>query len=263
MAEPPTRQHARNDTEERNEHNRKQRERRAAVKEQRAREIAERYVTSAELIESGWTRNQIKHLGEADLVLRVGWGNRYHWLRDRTAIKPPKRKAPTPIEVDVLAAIFTVNRAAKRYRDAAQSLYKKRAHGLSGYSKRRKEELYELKDAGIVHAYLAGHLQYCGVHGSLAIYRGEGYCFHSTLQPSEHADAQSGMRDSAPFFVEAKPKGLSESRLIDALLTLSKLPLTMNGFNYLEVPRHARPDTPRPPQFPSEDDDGRDEYDEL
>jgi hypothetical protein len=47
-------------------------------------------------------------------------------------------------DVDLLAAIFTVNRAAKRRRDAAQKYYQNGMYGFAGSSRREKETYYSL-----------------------------------------------------------------------------------------------------------------------
>jgi len=76
---------------------------------------------------------------------------------------------PEPQKIDVLAATFTVNRAAKRMRNASQAHYVGRRHGLAGHNRRRKEELYELKDRGIAACVVAGRLKWIGTHGGLAV----------------------------------------------------------------------------------------------
>src|SRR5207244_1765791 len=91
------------------------------------------------------------------------------------------------------------------------------------HAKEKKELLYMLKDRGIAAAYVAGRLQYLGKHGGLAIYRGEGYCFHSTLEPVGAATAEDTAATETRIFVEAKPRGATEPRLTDAVETLQSL----------------------------------------
>ena len=223
------------------ERNARARARRAKQREEALAELALRYVTSAELNQQGWTKSDIARLCEPDLIKDVGWGRRFYWLRDRVASgKPPAlHKVNPPIEVDLLMAIFAVNRSAKRRRDAAIKLYAGRLHGLANESKRQKELLYRLKDEGIAATYLAGRLQYEGHHGGLAIYRGEGYCFHSTLEPVGEA-ARELSADDARIFVESKPRTSREARVADAEFTLSSLPgPPMEKFTRLEAPRMA------------------------
>jgi hypothetical protein len=129
----------------------------------------------------------------------------------------------------LLAAIFRVNRSAKRYRDAASSCYSKRAYGLATHNRLEKEGLYGLKDRGIVEAYRRGLLQAEGFHGTLCIYRGNGYCFHSTLRPVG-VSLPRIREDDEPLFIEAKPRGSGEMKLKDAVTILRELPADFTGF---------------------------------
>ena len=98
--------------------------------------------------------------------------------------KPSRTVKNIPaVKIDLLQAIFVANKAAKRYRDTAQANYQSRLHGFAGHSRRTKEKLYALKDAGIAAAYRDGRLSFVGLNGNFALYRGGGYCFHSTLVP--------------------------------------------------------------------------------
>ncbi len=136
----------------------------------------------------------------------------------------PKRVANyrEPVTVDLLAAIFAVNRAAKRYRDAASAQYWASNHGFARRAKITKTHLYELKDRGISAALQTGRIAYEGTHGGFALYRGEGYCYHSTLSP---ADAVLPVEPlAAALRVEAKPRTAKEPRLKDAVATLEALP---------------------------------------
>lgn len=147
--------------------------------------------------------------------------------------QPPK----PPVVIDLLAAVFAVNRSAKRYRDAASSCYSSRSHGLAKAAKQQKERLYQLKDCGIAEAHRLGRIQYVGRNGGLALYRGEGYSFHSRLLPpgqsEEHDDGD------ASVFMEAKPRGAKEARLKDAILTLELLS-DPDGFTVLSLPMFVR-----------------------
>ena len=96
---------------------------------------------------------------------------------DQTRPKKRMNKIP-PKEIDLLAAIFTVTRAAKRYRDAASASYQSRTYAFATAHKERKEECYRLKDRGIVAAYRAGRITATHTAGPLTEYHGEGYCYH-------------------------------------------------------------------------------------
>lgn len=141
----------------------------------------------------------------------------------------PSRKAVAhPLTPqNVLAAMFSVNRSAKRYRDAAQTCYRSGAHGFAKSLRKRKEKLYELKERSVVHAYRAGSIVAVGLHDSLTVYRGEGYCFHSPLRP-ENVMLETTSEESV--FVESKPRQSSEMRLMDAEATLEQLESDLNGF---------------------------------
>ena len=149
--------------------------------------------------------------------------------------KPPRKAVAYPFTSEnVLAALFAVNRSAKRYRDAAQTCYQSDAHGFAKAHKKRKEKLYDLKEQGLVHAYRAGFVVAVGLHGSLTVYRGAGYCFHSPVRP-ENVMLEAVSQEA--IFVEAKPRQESEMRLRDAVATLEQLANDLSGFFRHSVPR--------------------------
>lgn len=141
------------------------------------------------------------------------------------------RKIP-PVEIDLLLAIFTVNKSAKRYRDAARKAYEAWVFGFATAHRKKKESLYELKDKGISVAFRDGRLRFIGRQGSFAVYAGGGYCFHSLLVP-EGQCSEPG--DTSDIFIESAPKSSSEARLKDAVFTLSQLPKVHESFTRLEV----------------------------
>lgn len=147
------------------------------------------------------------------------------WSKAQARRKSAAQKRNEHHEVDLLAAIFTVNRAAKRQRDLAQQHYRRGMHGFAGSSKTRKREYYDLKDRGIVAAHQAGRLACVSRHGGLYLWTGKGYSFHSTLKPEGAEVPELPLRDGEEhLFIEAKPKGVKEPRLIDALRTLDGCP---------------------------------------
>ena len=133
----------------------------------------------------------------------------------------PKRVSNKPaVIIDLLAALFTVTRSAKRYRDSAQTCYQYGQHGFARAARRQKETLYAIKDKGLVGAIRTGRVRAVGTHGCLTVYRGEGYCFHSLLRPKGVVLPEAG---NDPLTVEAKPKATNEPRLKDAVHTLEQL----------------------------------------
>lgn len=160
----------------------------------------------------------------------------------RKQLRPPVVLPKTP--ENILAAIFTVNRSAKRFRDAASSLYAKARggdrslHGFVRQNKEKKNKLYRLKDRGIIYAFGQGWIRCEGVHGSLTLYRGCGYCFHSLLRPKKLDIEETG---DVALFIESKPKDKGELRLKDAEATLKQLDVDEKGFQRMNLPRFSRP----------------------
>ena len=121
---------------------------------------------------------------------------------------PPRPKRFPLAKIDLLASIFTVTRAAKRYRDLAHKLYLAGRYGLASHCRKRKDALYELKDRGIFQAVRVGRIAAVEACGNLTLYRGEGYCYHSFLHPLHFAGpVQGGIQK---LIVEAKPKEARE-----------------------------------------------------
>ncbi len=170
---------------------------------------------------------------------RSGWHGSYPVFR-RCDLVPIAHKQTTPGKtIDLLAAVFAVTRAAKRYRDAASKYYRSRKHGLAGYAADRKRDLYALKDRGIVAAFAEGRITPAGLHGSLVAYRGEGYCYHSYLKPPELPELP--LISEAILTVEAKPRKAKEPRLCDAIATLTVLPAVPTTWHRLEPPSFPQP----------------------
>lgn len=159
---------------------------------------------------------------------RAYHGYYFDLYRESDFIPIQKRKEIEPQPIDILAAIFTVNRASKRYRDAAESHYGNKQHGLARHSKELKNYLYCLKDKGIKYAYTNGLISCDGKQGGLYIYTGSGYIFHSPIYPRGiEVEAITAEDD---IWVDAKPK-TEKYRLKDAIYTLEQLDIT--GLNQL------------------------------
>jgi hypothetical protein len=149
----------------------------------------------------------------------------------------PKRDSnlSPPKQIDVVVATMLVNQAAKRYRDMASTCYHSRLHGFAGTAKEKKEELYCLKDRGIVHCYNNALIKYEGMHGGFALYRStDGVnSFHSKLIP-ESVEIDDNENDN-PVRISAKPAKRGY-RLKDAIFTIEALPSDKTGFKYLPSP---------------------------
>ena len=159
----------------------------------------------------------------------VGWCD--VWRRDQ--VEPKRRQKPgiaRELTVEnVLAALFTLNRRAKRARDLASIYYNNRMFGFASLMREEKENIYEIKDNAICFALSQSWLEPVGAHGDFTIYRGGGYCFHSLIRPQrqEPGEAEPDEPGKAEnLFVESKPREAAEMRLADALATLQALPET-------------------------------------
>jgi hypothetical protein len=138
--------------------------------------------------------------------------------RDAEAHRISATFDPTP--ENVMRAVLTVNRAAKRRRDAAASSYEKGLHGFAGMHKIEKERCYRLKDIGIAWLASRGHLTAAYLNGHLVLWVGGDYSFHSTLLPR---GAELPEMETEEVRIEAKPASAREMRIVDAVALLDKL----------------------------------------
>jgi hypothetical protein len=229
-----------------------------------------------DLLNRGWKQSMIRRwLEEPDHVQHRWGGGEYYiyaaervhkieesseWQRERDKWKRRAEKKPELVTVDLLQAIFAVNRSAKRHRDAAQRCYSLKKHGFARRSREIKEELYGLKERGIAEAFGFGRITPVQQKGGLIEYRGEGYCFHSTLLPNGVSLPQC--TDDTVLYVDAKPRGSGEVRLCDAKHTLLSLPPVGDQFTRLALPIPPSK-TSRPARYSqrSSDDDDDDDLD--
>lgn len=189
--------------------------------------------------ETAGNRRGLKLLENAEPVDTIGWSPEgggsvtFDIYRFSDFFEAKKRRQIPPKEVDPLLAIFTVNKAAKRYRDAAQSAYQQKEHGLSKANKYKKESLYQLKDKGIKYAHHNGLIDLVGRHGAFALYRGGGFCFHSYMIPKgANPDPVAGDSIEETFKIPSQSKAKTEPRLKDAVFTLETL-ADIEGFEVL------------------------------
>src|SRR5690348_6256369 len=120
----------------------------------------DQYYLKSDLSDRGWRASMIRSwLGGPDFVQdRYGGGQYYLFLKRRVQKAESKRewkaerekwdvrgaRESRPQQIDLLAAIFAVNRSAKRYRNT--KCYAGRNHSFATRAKEQKELLYELKD---------------------------------------------------------------------------------------------------------------------
>jgi hypothetical protein len=136
-------------------------------------------------------------------------------------VEPKRKVSPTPAAlIDILAAVWVINRRAKRCRDLASKHHGRRAYGFAGTVKEEKTELYRLKGLAIHHLLADGRLEVVGHHrfpgGNWAeVLQGSGYTFHRPCPPQDGANVED--REE----IEAKPKETKEPRLKDARHTVN------------------------------------------
>lgn len=157
--------------------------------------------------------------GEKPHEFREYGRGRYATLYRADQVRPlQKRTKKPPVELpttgeNVLAACWTVNRTAKRYRDAASSCYGAGAYQFATANRRKKEAMYALKDRALAWLIANEIVSPIGLHGILTVWQGSGYTFHSLMGPT---NAQPIPDTEESLFVEAKPKTTRELRLRDA-----------------------------------------------
>jgi hypothetical protein len=182
-------------------------------------------------------------------------GVRHLWRLDQTV--EIKRRVSVPVGLDktpanILMAIWSVNRAAKRRRDAAESSYHSDLHGFAGAHKEAKARYYRLKDRGIAWLAHHGHLTAAYRHSQLVVWLGGGFSFHSTLAPRDAALPET----SAELVrMEAKPAGSREMRLVDAVALLEGLASVVTNYDQAQ-PAWAMPRlAPRDRSYNWDDDE--------
>jgi hypothetical protein len=144
-----------------------------------------------------------------------------HWdvYRRDQVVPVMRRRQQPPRKVAILLAVWTANRTAKRYRDAASACYKSRKHSFASMYRQKKEELYTLKGQALHYLLEEGVVHVVGLHrfegGNWAeVVAGDGYRFH---YPCADPDDPP---DSTCDKIESEPKGSNEAKLKDAIFTI-------------------------------------------
>lgn len=177
-------------------------------------------------------------------------------LEEALEIKYQKQERKVT-RLPVLAALFTLNRRAKRCRDLAQTYYQEGMHGFAGDMKREKNRIYDLKGQVLHHMVEAGVLVGGKFHrfefGNWAeILEGDGYRFHRPCPPQESLP-ETELIES----IESKPKDASEPTLAIAYEVIERFLSDKRRVAVYEWPPKARPARHR---WYDEDDD--DDYDD-
>lgn len=141
-----------------------------------------------------------------------------HWRKRSVTPKPADAAA-----CDILAALWAINRRAKRCRDTAQANYLAGTHGFARTAREEKEQMYRLKSQCLHYLLAEGKLTVSGYHRNesglwMEILRGQGdstkpdgYTYHRPCpEPQTPVEADT-------VSVEAKPRDKREPRLKDAL----------------------------------------------
>lgn len=133
-----------------------------------------------------------------------------------------KNRGSTPSQVPLMAALWRINRSAKRYRDAAQKCYLAGNHGLARRCKEIKLELYDLKSQALHYFVEDGNLEHAGYHqfekNWAELLRGEGYTFHRPCPPP-----MSPLHETENLeMIEAKPVEQTEPKLKDSIFTIEQ-----------------------------------------
>ena len=176
-------------------------------------------------------------------------------LDQALAAKAQKQKRQVD-QLPVLAALFTLNRRAKRCRDLAQTYYQNRMHGFAGKMKREKEGIYYLKGQVLHYLLEAGILIGGKFHkfpgGNWAeILQGDGYTFHRPSPPQQGDSVVEEIES-----VEAKPKRAKEPSLEVAFEVVEKFLERRERASIYQWPPAIRPQ--RRQEWDG-DDEGRDD----
>ncbi len=143
-------------------------------------------------------------------------------LEDTEPLKPRANRPPQSI--DLLAAVWVVNRRAKRCRDLARQSYGRGRRGAAGNYAEEKRSLYALKSQALFYLRQEQRVSHAGFHifpqaqgGVLwaEVLEGDGYSFHCPTSPPLNIAPQAVLNQ-----IEAKPRGSKEPKLKDALFTL-------------------------------------------
>ena len=176
-------------------------------------------------------------------------------------VEPKRQVSYTPANlIDLLSAVWVINRRAKRSRDLASCHYQSGTHGFARSVKNEKLELYRLKGRALHYLLAEGQLEIAGCHrfpgGNWAeVVKCGGYTFH---RPCPHrTDGTAKQLDD----IEAKPRESKEPRLKDALYSVKEFLKGKPKVKVFEWPQKVRTRPTRSSQHWKENDFGESEED--
>lgn len=166
--------------------------------------------------------------GEEPVKKRRG-AHRVYGVYSRAQVSPrpaPKRRqspAQNLGDAAVPAALWTINRQAKRYRDRARCFFEDRDYKHATANRLRKESVYETKHRVLRLLLDEGRAVVVGYHlingRGFELIACEGFVFHGPLCSAEMPPGAVAKLLTGE--IEAKPKAARELRLRDAHRTLA------------------------------------------
>lgn len=173
---------------------------------------------------------------------RVG-GKQRTWAVYAEKQVEPKRVVPEmpAVEIDVLDALWVVNRYAKRARDAASRSFEANAHAFARTWKKRKNAAYDLKDQALHHLIQVEKVGLVGYHkfndNWAEIWEGGGHRFHRPCPPPQGEATQvEDLGDQ----IEAQKRLPGEPRLKDAIHTLENYLMGKTWVDTYQWPERAK-----------------------
>jgi hypothetical protein len=136
----------------------------------------------------------------------------------------PQRRVLPSREIDVLAAVWAVNRRAKRCRDLARNSYSGGRGGAAANFAAEKRDCYDLKGQALHYLREERRLVVVGYHAFAQpdgthlwaeVLQGEGYTFHRPCANPQNTKSAMVLNE-----IEAKPHNWKDPKLKDALHTL-------------------------------------------
>lgn len=178
---------------------------------------------------SAWRSCGYKVISDKPVAERSNRYKRYAVYGDWQVAEQITRPISPPKDLgdgELLRALWTLNRQAKRYRDRAQDHYERRRYKAATRARISKERVYETKSLVLAVLHSRGCISLAGVTDgdpTFAVFKGYGYTFHCP-KGKWHSDQVVAFDGQ----VEAKPRASCEMRIRDAWATVNGF-LARNG----------------------------------